>query len=170
MGRLTRVLAGLPLLLALTACGREPEVLPAGETGSAHAQGGTDHAGGAGHANQASLPLRPIMLQLAVHMAGLSQALWVEDYAQMATHSGAIVEHAHISAEELQRIRTTLGAEMAAFEEADERVHVAAVALHEAAQARQLDALLEHLAAVQRGCAACHSRFRERLRTVPGPP
>lgn len=121
------------------------------------------------HANedQEALPLLPIMLRMSADMAGVMQALWVESYADMATHAGAIAAHAPISADELERIEAELGPEMPAFEAADEAVHEAAVRLHEAAKAEDTDSFLEHLVTVQRGCVGCHNRFRERLRTRP---
>lgn len=112
-----------------------------------------------------SLPLLPIMLRMQADMAGLMQALWVESYADLATHARAIAAHAHISAAELDRIQSELGSEMPAFEAADEAVHEASLRMLDSAEAENLEAFLEHLATVQRGCVGCHTRFRERLRT-----
>lgn len=124
-----------------------------------------DHAAdetGAGHETH---PLRPIMQRLASDMAGFTHALWLEDYDEMTARAAAIAEHPHISAEEIERIGAELGPEMAAFESADEAVHLSSVRLHEAAQARQLDDVLATLSEVQSGCMACHIRFRDPLRT-----
>lgn len=118
-----------------------------------------------GAAGGESLPLLPIMLQMAADMSGLMQALWIQDYEQMSAHAAAVAGHAGISAEELARIETELGPEMAAFVAADEAVHQASVRLHEAAEAREMDVFLEQLAKVQRGCVECHRQFRERLST-----
>jgi cytochrome c556 len=106
------------------------------------------------------------MQQLATAMAGLGQALWVEDYQAMAGHAERIAGHSHIAPAELLRISTTLGADSAGFTEADEAVHEASVRLRDAVIARDRDAILDRLADVQRGCVACHSRFRERLKTT----
>ena len=118
-------------------------------------------------ANAESLPLLPIMLRMQADMAGLMHALWVESYADMSTHARAIAAHAQISAEELDRIQSELGSEMAAFEAADEAVHEASLRMQDSAEAEDLEAFLEHLATVQRGCVGCHTSFRERLRTSP---
>jgi len=122
-------------------------------------------AGQHGPADTDSLPLLPIMLQMEVDMSGLMQALWREDYEQVSAHAAAVAGHPGVSAQELDRIKTELGPEMGEFVAADEAVHQASVDLHEAADARELNRLLEKLAEVQRGCVDCHSRFRERLST-----
>ena len=125
-----------------------------------------DHAGhDAGAESHEALPLRPIMQQLAADLAGFSYALWLEDYATMSQRSAAMADHTHISPEEIQRIESILGAEMAAFEEADEAVHESSTQLHEAAEARDLEGVLGRLHEVQTGCITCHTQFRERLRT-----
>ena len=116
-------------------------------------------------AEEHALPLRPIMLHMAAEMGGLMQALWLENYPGMAAHAGAIAGHAHISGEELARIEMELGPEMPAFEAADEAVHEASLRLRHAALEKDLDAFVEQLAEVQRGCVGCHSRFRDRLST-----
>lgn len=114
-----------------------------------------------------ALALRPIMQRLSTDMAGLAQAIWFEDYGAMTTVSAAVADHTHISDEELQRIEAELGAEMTTFNEMDEAVHEASVRLHNAAANQQLDQVLDLFSEVQRGCVACHTEFRERLRTVP---
>ena len=127
-----------------------------------HAATADAHAG-----DHEALALRPIMQRLSSDMAGLAQAIWFEDYGAMTTTSAAIADHAHISEEELQRIEAELGPELSRFEEMDEAVHESAVRLHAAAAAGELDDVLDLFSEVQRGCVACHTEFRERLRTVP---
>lgn len=111
------------------------------------------------------MPLLPIMMRLAANMTGFTNALWTEDFEAMTKYATGISAHPNISADELERIESILGAEAEAFEVADEEVHQASVRLREAAEARDMDAVLEQLAAVQSGCVGCHNRFRERLRT-----
>ena len=110
------------------------------------------------------LALLPIMQQLGADMLALTQALMTEDHATVAARAGAIAEHHPISADEVTRIQRTLGDAMQRFEELDMAVHNSAVALHEAAESRDVDAVITRLSEVQRGCVACHEMFRERLR------
>lgn len=127
----------------------------------------TEHAQSPEHAssNEEAMPLLPIMMRLGVDMAGFMHALWAEDYEAMTRHAVGVSAHPNISTDELERIASILGTETEAFEVADEEVHQASVRMREAAEARDMDAVLEHLAAVQSGCVGCHNRFRERLRT-----
>lgn len=161
-------------LLSSAGCEKAAEPAPPGSSDPARDAPSESAAGGhdtPGHprdgtdVNAESLPLLPIMMQMQAHMAGLMQALWIESYEDMATHARAIAAHAHISPEELARIETELGPEMAAFEAADEAVHEASLRMQDAAEAEDMEAFLGHLATVQRGCVGCHSRFRARLRT-----
>jgi cytochrome c556 len=110
--------------------------------------------------------LLPIMRQLAVDMGALQQALFAEDFATVEARAAAVAQHPHIAPDEIDRIESTLGGESAAFDSLDVVVHEAAVAMHEAAREGDTDAVLDRLAEVQRGCVACHTRFRERLRTT----
>jgi cytochrome c556 len=167
----------LGALLLAAACQVRPEssgpgvhaALDAEETGASVSQDATaglpaSHDGhGAGREPQALLP---IMLGMSADLAGLMQALWLDDYGALSERARDLADHAPISAEEIARIKSTLGAEMEAFEAADEVVHGAAVRMSEAADARDIDRLLEELATVQRGCVACHNSFRDRLRTT----
>ena len=122
------------------------------------------HAGhGAGLQSQTLLP---IMLGMSADIAGVMQGLWLGDYNRLSERARSLADHAPISAAEIARIESVLGAEMAAFEAADGVVHEAAVRMSEAADARDIDGLLTELATVQRGCVACHNTFRDRLRTV----
>lgn len=160
------------LLLAL-ACGAadEAEIPSVGdpdEHAGAVAEPAADepdhaHAASGGQDAQALLP---IMRRLGADLTALTYALMAEDWETAATSAAAMADHAPISADEIERIQATLGEEMEAFEELDEAVHHAAVELREATRARDTDAVLEHLFRMQRGCVACHTQFRVRLRTT----
>ena len=106
------------------------------------------------------------MLGMSADIAGVMQALWLDDYDGLSERARHLADHAPISAAEIARIQSVLGAEMEAFEAADGVVHEAAVRMSKAADARDLDGLLKQLATVQRGCIACHNTFRDRLRTT----
>ena len=124
-----------------------------------------DSSAGHGAPTEDGQALLPIMQKLGSEMTTLTYALMTDDYETVTRSAAAIAEHAPISAEELERIHTELGGDMAAFEAVDESVHVASVRLHEAAQARQRGLIVERLGNVQRGCVSCHTQFRELLRT-----
>lgn len=153
----------LALLVAAVGCARASDERKTDSAAS------TEHAA-AGHAaaKEGGEALLPIMQRLGGEMTALTYALMTDDYDGVTRAAAAIAEHAPISAEELERIERELGPEMAIFEAVDESVHVASVRLHDAAQARHLDQVVDRLSEVQRGCVKCHVQFRERLRTNRG--
>ena len=161
--------------LLLASCGGGDDAAHA-DGGDAHADSGAAPAHGAddtaAHAHEgdsaSAQPLLPIMRRLALDMAALQQALWLDDLPAVERHAAAIAQHPNIAPAELRRIEQTLGAETAVFDSIDLAVHEHSVALHEAAQRADAEALLDRLSDVQRGCVACHARFRERLRTSTG--
>lgn len=166
--RVCRLLAGLALLFTVACQPSGSEDTPGQHAaGSGHevehpAEG---HATGHGAEGHEALPLRTIMQQLSVDLAGFSHALWLEDGAAMTARAGAIADHAHMTPDEVQRIRTELGQEMDDFEADDDAVHQSAIRLHAAAEAGHMEEVLHELSQIQRGCVSCHTRFRERLRT-----
>lgn len=113
--------------------------------------------------------LLPIMQRLGAEMASLTHGLMTDDAELVARSAAAIAEHAPIAPEELERIQRGLGDDMAEFEQLDASVHAASVRLSEAAAAHRTGDVLTRLNEAQRGCVACHARFRERLRTNPAP-
>lgn len=149
--------------------GAEPETRRA-ETTSVDSASPAAHAAGAdAHAAAApgeGLTLLAIMRQLNLDMTAASQALWIENWDLLTARSAAMAAHAPIAPEEIERIHATLGDDMHAFEEADEAVHLALVRMHSAAEARDMPALLTAFTEAQSGCVSCHTRFRDRLRTV----
>jgi len=165
-------LSCIMLLLVLAGCDTAAEKdLPIaaadaqGESASAAEQGHADHGTEHAHSNQQAMPLLPIMMRMAAEMTGFVNALWLEDYEAMTRHARGISAHADISTDELERIASILDTEMEDFEAADEEVHLASVRMLEASEEEDMDSILQHLATVQSGCVACHTRFRERLRT-----
>ena len=159
----------LGLLLAASACTseREPnahssQAAPAADTASA--AGAAEHAHtGAGEGKR----LLPIMQKLGADMTALTYGLMTDSSALVATSAAAIAEHVPIAQSDLDRIHGVLGNEMAEFERLDAVVHEASVQLSRAAEARRTEEVLRLLNEVQRGCLACHTKFRTRLRTNP---
>ena len=143
------------------ALGAEETSAPASQDATSPSPSHAEH--GAGREPQALLP---IMLGMSADIAGVMQALWLDDYEELSERARHLADHAPISAAEVARIRSVLGAELEAFEAADAAVHEAAVRMSKAADARDSNGLLKELAIVQRGCVACHSTFRSRLRTA----
>lgn len=173
-GGLTLMLAGLLMLAAACSGGEAPETadqvaaapMAADAGDAAPAEAASEHVHAAEGEGEALLP---IMQSLGTYMTSLTHGLMTEDPAMVATNAASIASHPPVAAEEVERIHGVLGTEMAEFERLDEEVHVASEKLHEAALAGGTDDVLMRLNEVQRGCVACHTKFRERLRTNPAP-
>ena len=160
------------LLLGVAACDGSSahdaaDTTAGADDAEAHAETAGAHAETAGAHADSGEALLPIMQRLGTSMTALTYALMTDDFETVESSAAAIAAHAPISAEELERVRTTLGPDMAQFEAFDGAVHEASVRLHEAARERRGQAIVGELAEVQRGCVACHAQFRERLRAVP---
>ena len=157
------MLLGVSVLAA--ACERrKPETSPAASPGASPAAT-TEAAAEHTHAAEGEgEELLPIMQRLGTSMAALTHGLMTEDSATVATNAAAIAAHAPIAPAELERISQALGDRMAEFERLDAAVHDGSVRLHEAAAAGRTDEVLTRLNEVQRGCVACHTQFRARLR------
>lgn len=154
------LLLGLALLLAgcqgeANSGGAAHDDLAHDDPAHATAQPGTPHE---------ALTLLEVMKRLERDMAGFSHALWLEDYAGMRASAVAVADHPHVSPQEMQRVQSKLGPDMARFAAADGTVHDAAVRLGDAAERHDLAAVLRELNSVQTGCVACHTQFRGRLR------
>src|SRR5690606_5733585 len=124
------------------------------DTGGATAPGAAgehdEHAaaGQGGETDHEPQLLRTIMQQLSVDMAGLSHAIWLENYEEMESRAAAIAEHAHMMPSEVERISSTLGPEMAGFEEADMAVHESSVRLHQLVETRDIQRIVQQLGEV----------------------
>lgn len=171
----------IPILLLALAAGCEPGA-PAGN-GSTPAGNGSPPSSDAGidgvpdassrtptpstsrSTSRVALPgLFSIMVGLQADMARVSRGLWIEDYDSIAAGAEAVADHPVIPQEERRRISEILGPDMSRFGEMDQEVHDLAVRLAEAAGRGEPDAVLSLDAELRRGCVACHSTFRERLR------
>ncbi len=165
------ILTGCALMLMMAACqqqgGKETDSDAASSMAGAvaadsHAEEGHDAA--PNESNDAQT-LRVIMQGLSVQMQAFSHAMYTDDSVQMVARAGAIFGHANLLPSEVERIKGILGSEMPAFEAADERVHHGAEKLHDIAKTGRTDEVAQQFGEVQRDCVACHTQFRERLRT-----
>ncbi len=94
---------------------RPREATPTGEHAAAGTPPGASGAAGHTAAEEAGQVLLPIMQRLGTEMTPLTRALMMDDFAAVTRSAAAIAEHAPISGEELERIHSVLGADMAAF-------------------------------------------------------
>jgi cytochrome c556 len=143
---------------------------PGGAAGDEHtpADAGAAHdehdAAPPGHAATGdAVPLLQIMQKLGSDMASLTHGLMTDDRQLVVNSASAIAEHSAIA--DLERVQQELGGEIGEFERLDTDVHNTLLQLRDAAAAGRTDEVLTKLNQAQRGCVACHAKFRERLRT-----
>ncbi|PKN56615.1 MAG: hypothetical protein CVU56_15415 [Deltaproteobacteria bacterium HGW-Deltaproteobacteria-14] len=115
-------------------------------------------------ANAAPGGLKPLMVGLADRLHALHDGLWREDLGAVGAAATAVAQHPKVSPEERGRIQRTLGEDFPRFAAADGQVHDAAVAIADAAAAKDLDGVVGRLGALEAGCVSCHTQFRARLR------
>lgn len=121
-------------------------------------------AAAASDASAAPGDLKTIMVGLGQQLNALHDALWREDLGAVGAAATAVAQHPKVSPEERGRIQRALGDDFPRFAAADGRVHDAAVAVADAAAAKDLDGVVGRLGTLEAGCVACHTQFRARLR------
>lgn len=116
-------------------------------------------------ATRVALPgLFSIMVELQGDMARISRGLWIENFDTIAAGADAIANHPRVPQQEFQRISEVLGSDMSRFGGMDREVHDLAVRLAEEARSGELEPVLSTDVELRRGCVACHTAFRDRLR------
>ncbi|HSH30029.1 MAG TPA: cytochrome c [Thiohalobacter sp.] len=104
--------------------------------------------------------LRGIMQELGRQMGTLTQAIMADDRETIVAAAAAIADHPQPPLSERIRILGSLGTAAPAFRQADKDVHDAAIAVKQAAEAGDRDALAAGFHRLTRSCLACHTRFR----------
>lgn len=106
------------------------------------------------------LALRGVMQQLDHDMQAITGAIASEDWTAVTRLAPKIARHAEPPLTEKVRILAWLGSDAGKFRGFDGQVHDAAVAMGEAAQRSDGQAVITAFSDVQRSCLACHRDFR----------
>ncbi|OIO56087.1 MAG: hypothetical protein COX57_06585 [Alphaproteobacteria bacterium CG_4_10_14_0_2_um_filter_63_37] len=110
--------------------------------------------------------LRLIMQGLERSMTALDAALWRGNLGDAAAAARQVADHPKVGQATRGKIKQALGPDMQRFGEADHKVHEAATALAEAAQAGDIPATHRARLTLQQGCMQCHEGFRARVTPV----
>lgn len=111
-------------------------------------------------------PLKPLMVTLGQDMSRIADGIWYEDFEMIRTGAQAIADHPKIPPAQMQLIRKTLGEQFSSFVGMDKAVHDAAVEVAEAAAEHNLQRALQDVESLQRGCVACHTAYRDTVRSA----
>lgn len=155
-------------LLLVAAC--QPDAEPRSEAGDASTPGRAAADSGAPHSardSTAAVPLPgliAVMAGLERDMARLSRGLWRADHDTIAAAARAVAGHPKVPPSEARQIGDILGPEMAAFKAVDTEVHDLAVRIEALAEEGNMEDIITAEAELRAGCAACHTRFRSRIR------
>jgi hypothetical protein len=107
--------------------------------------------------------LLSVMAGLRADMIRLNEGLWTGDFRGVAGAAESVAEHPAVSPAERLRVQAALGDEFPSFVAADQHLHALALRVRDAALREDTTEVLTSLSALQHGCIACHTAFRERL-------
>ena len=109
-------------------------------------------------------PLRALMTELGQDMSRVSDGIWREDFEMIGSAALRIAHHPRVPANERTLIQDVLKDQFPQFVAFDQTVHRTALALAEAAKARELAAVLDQADRLTSACVSCHTSFREIVR------
>lgn len=106
----------------------------------------------------------PVIMRLLMHdVHTINEGIYTENFDLIEAGASAINSHASISDESQKLLQETLEDRMSAFAEFDNRVHVYADSIKEAAAEQRMDRVLQHYRVMEMGCINCHSAFRDEV-------
>ena len=107
------------------------------------------------------LTLKDVMQGLNTSMQDVTYGILMNDYDQISKSAREIAVHPTPDPALLKKVVAHLGSDMPQFKGFDKQVHDSALAMEQAAMARDQEALLEHHNQILRGCVGCHESFRD---------
>ncbi len=107
------------------------------------------------------LALRKIMQDLGKNMQGITDGISREDWEIVRKLAPLIADHPQPPLVEKMRILSFIGADTGKFKGHDEKTHLAARALEQAAARSDGQAVISSFATLQNSCLACHQSFRK---------
>lgn len=115
-------------------------------------------------ANAGDLELKRIMQDLSSRTTAMVAGIVSDDLASVAEAAAVVADHERPPIEERKRILGYLKGEAPEFKAADDIVHNQALALSKAAAEGDYQGVVDHYAAMLKGCVKCHRQFRDRIR------
>jgi len=110
--------------------------------------------------------LKLVMQGLLVDTQQLTEAMFMEDFANIEQIAKNIADHPKPSMETRKKLMKAMGAEMAKFKANDDVVHESAVAMVKNAQNKDIKAIGKNFQTMIGGCVSCHSEFKAKVSTI----
>lgn len=107
------------------------------------------------------LALRKIMQDLSKNMQSAVEGISREDWEVVEKMAPLIGDHPQPPLTERMRILSFAGANTGEFKRLDEKTHLAAQAMGQAAARRDGQAVIASFATLQNSCLTCHQSFRK---------
>lgn len=109
------------------------------------------------------MALRKIMKDLGGNMQTVTHAISMEDWQLVEKTAPLIADHPQPPMSEKLRIMAFIGTDMGKFKGYDTKVHEAADALGQTANAKDGTAVIAAFNTVQSACYGCHKDFRKQF-------
>ncbi len=109
---------------------------------------------------------RDVMIYMGEHYTKVTQGILKQDYQQLANAANVIAFHPEPPLAQRMKIIAKLGGDFLDFKSWDDKVHLSATALAQAAKDEDINAVLEHNAAMLKNCTACHIKYRALIKSL----
>ena len=119
-----------------------------------------EHHHGHNGSDKATQPIIEIMRGMNTNLNKLTDAVILEDFSLIASSAHDIANHPGIDQEDLNQLFERLGNRKQAFISCDSAVHNLAADISKAAEAQNMDLVLEKYAAMLAKTVECHQKYR----------
>ncbi len=109
---------------------------------------------------------RDLMLYMGQQYSEVTQGILKQDYQQLATAANIIAFHPEPPLTQRMKIIAKLGSDFLDFKSWDDKVHLSAVALAQAAENKDINAVLEHNTTMLENCTSCHIKYRALIKSL----
>jgi len=109
---------------------------------------------------------KEVMQRIEVNMSKLVGHIMKEEYADIIKISEHVANHEEPPLSHRLRIIAELGTDFSNFKSHDDDVHINSVAMQEAAEKKDMDAVIASYGKTMQSCNNCHKKYRERVQKL----
>ena len=110
--------------------------------------------------------VKQVMQWLSADMQVIFKSIMVEDFDSIAIHAEKVAYHQEPPVKHRLAMVAELKLDFPNFKGHDDTVHMASVAMQEAAKRKEMSVVLENYAKATQGCVACHETYRTRIKNL----